>query len=152
MADPAGLGPYLREHIPLSAALGVEVVDASPARVHVHAPLAPNLNHRRTAFGGSISAVAILAGWGLLWVRLRGITAGHHIVIHSNSVSYLAPVEDDFEAVCLPPGAAVWERFLRTLERRGKARLDLHAEVRAGGVLAAEFRGRYVVLAPEDER
>jgi thioesterase domain-containing protein len=65
------LAQYLHEHIPLSRAMGVEVVEATWDGVSLRAPLAPNINHRETVFGGSASAVAILAAWALLYVRLQ---------------------------------------------------------------------------------
>jgi len=36
------------------------------------APLAANINHRATVFGGSASAVAILAAWTYLYFVLKG--------------------------------------------------------------------------------
>jgi thioesterase domain-containing protein len=145
----AELQAYLHAHIPLSVHLGAWVVEAGNERVRLQAPLAPNLNHRSTAFGGSISAMAILAGWSLLWVRLRGLTPGHHIVIAENSVAYLAPVTTDFTATCAAPADAAWERFLRTFRQRGRARIELEVAVEAAGATAASFRGRFVVLRRE---
>src|SRR5688572_7104112 len=81
MSDGLGLGAYLYEHIPISKHFGVEVEQASAELVRLVAPLDLNLNHRKTGFGGSISAVAILASWSLLWCRLRGRTSGRSIVI-----------------------------------------------------------------------
>jgi thioesterase domain-containing protein len=56
---------YLHQHNPLSRAMGVEVVMADWHAVTLRAPLAPTINHRKTVFGGSASAVAILAAWAL---------------------------------------------------------------------------------------
>jgi thioesterase domain-containing protein len=54
---------YLHERIPLSRAMAVEVRAATAEGVEIYAPLAPNINHRDTVFGGSASAVAILTTW-----------------------------------------------------------------------------------------
>jgi hypothetical protein len=51
--------------------MGIEVVVADPTSVMLRAPFAPNINHRETVFGGSASAVTILAAWALLYVRLQ---------------------------------------------------------------------------------
>src|SRR5690606_4942813 len=106
------------EHIPISQHLGVRVRYADADRVHLWAPLAANINHRQTGFGGSISALAILAGWSILWCRLRGRTAGHNIVIQRNSIEYIAPVTTDFSAECVAPDTAEWERFVRAFDER----------------------------------
>ena len=57
----AELQDYLRTRIPLAHAMGVEVRSLGEAGIELYAPLAPNTNHRDTVFGGSASAVAILA-------------------------------------------------------------------------------------------
>jgi thioesterase domain-containing protein len=145
---PDILESYLHEHIPLSYHLGLQVLEAGAESVRLRAPLGPNLNHRQTAFGGSISALAILSGWSLLWVRLRNVTEGHRIVIHSSALSYLAPVRSDFEALCLAPSAETWDAFTRTFATRDRARIELQATVTADGETVARFQGRYVVFLP----
>ena len=67
---PDQLERYLHEHIPLSKAMGVSVLSVGEEAVTLRAPLAPNINHRETVFGGSASALAILAAWSLLHTRL----------------------------------------------------------------------------------
>lgn len=59
----ADLQAYLHRQIPLSAAMQVSVVSATLDSVVLSAPLAPNINHKYTAFGGSVSALGILAAW-----------------------------------------------------------------------------------------
>ena len=75
---PSELQTYLHQHIPLSQAMQVTVVEASLQQVVLTVPLAPNINHRETVFGGSASAVANLAAWSMLHLgsRLRGWAAG----------------------------------------------------------------------------
>ena len=50
------LEQYLHAHIPLSAAMGVSVVQVADEAITLSAPLEPNINHRDTVFGGSASA------------------------------------------------------------------------------------------------
>jgi thioesterase domain-containing protein len=145
--DNDTLERYLHEHIPLSRHLGARVLEAGPDAVRLRAPLAPNLNHRQTAFGGSISALAILSGWVWLHARLGGSRFTGAIVIQRSSLSYLAPGEGDFDAVCRSPDAERWARFAQALERHHRGRLDLEAEVLVGDRIIATFRGRYVALA-----
>jgi thioesterase domain-containing protein len=144
--DEFGLESYLHDHIPLTKHLGVRVARSSSEVVELFAPLEPNLNHRKTGFGGSISAVAILAGWGLLWCRLRGRAAGHNIVIQRNTIEYVAPVTADFTARCVAPSPTQWKRFERMFEQRGRSRIDLKSIVCVGEDVTAQFDGRFVVL------
>ena len=50
---PSELQTYLHQHIPLSQAMQVTVMEASLQQVVLTAPLVPNINHRETVFGGS---------------------------------------------------------------------------------------------------
>lgn len=139
---------YLRQQIPLSAGLGVRVLEAGPEGVRIRAPLAPNnLNHRSTAFGGSVAALAILTGWTLVHLRLDHEGVHAHTVIQSADVRYTSPIRRDFEAVCRPVEAPVWERFTQTLFRHHKARVRLEVEIHAEGVVAARCRAAYVAIA-----
>ena len=103
--DQKALDNSLHEHIPLSKAMGVSVRSAFREAVTLAAPLAPNINHRETVFGGSASALAILAAWSLLYVRLQAEGMGRKIVIHSNTMEYTKPILGDFLAIALPPDA-----------------------------------------------
>jgi len=143
------LEEYLRGHIPLSAAMDVRVDRADPDGIVISAPLEPNINHRDTVFGGSASALAILAGWALVHVRLsRDRDAPHRIVIQRNEVEYLAPIEGRFRARVPAPDHADWDRFLRILERRGKSRIGIDAEILVGEEVVGVLSGQYVALPP----
>jgi thioesterase domain-containing protein len=95
------------------------VRSATPDGVEFFAPLAPNINHRDTVFGGSASAIAILAAWSALYVRMRAEMRAGRIVIRRNKMSYERPIIDDFTARSAPPEAAAWAKAIATL---GKGR------------------------------
>jgi len=145
----ADLEAYLHRHIPISVALGVRVGEASPERVALTVPLEPNLNHQFTAFGGSVAALGILAGWTLLHLRLRSEGIRARSVIQTSEARFLAPVHGPFRAVAAAPESAPWERFLATLERRGRGRLRLNARIDEGGLERAVLTGSYVSFAGE---
>ena len=67
----AAVEVHLHCHIPISPAMGVRVLVCDNTAVTLAAPLAPNINHRATVFGGSASAVAILTAWTWLHFVLR---------------------------------------------------------------------------------
>jgi thioesterase domain-containing protein len=136
-------------NIPLTRALGVEVVEVSEQRVRLAAPLAPNRNHRQTAFGGSVASLALLSGWGWLHARLAAVAPATGLVIQRQETDYLLPIDDAFEAVCSAPSEVAWQRFAQALAERGRGRLELACEIRCRGQLAATFRGLYVATARE---
>ena len=148
---PRELESYLHEHIPLSGAMAVSVAEVSAERVVLRLPLAPNINHRETVFGGSASAAAILACWSLLHVRLRGAGLEARLVIQRNTMSYLAPIAGDFRAVAALDDVAAWSTFVRTLERKRRARIAVSALLESGGETACRFEGEFVALAGPNE-
>lgn len=141
---PAQLERYLHEHIPLSRAMQVRVADADPISVCLDAPLAPNINHRETVFGGSASALAILAAWSLLHVRLTAAGVRARVVIQRNSIDYLEPIRDAFVARSQLASPDRWERFLHTIARRGRARIEVDATLASGSTAVARFSGTFV--------
>ena len=143
---PAELEAYLHAHIPLSAAMQVSVVEIGPEAVVLGAPLAPNINHRDTVFGGSASAVAILAAWSLLHLRLTAAGFESRVVIQRNSMDYLAPIAGDFTARSYFEDGANWDGFARMLERKGRARISLGAVLIADGVEAGRLSGEFVAF------
>jgi len=142
---------YLHQAIPLSRAMQVSVLEASEHQVVLAAPLTPNLNHRGTVFGGSASTLATLAAWTLLYWRLRPHQPDASVVLQSSSMRYLHPIATAFSARASLGAEEPWTLFRRTLERRGKARISVGAEVLDGGQPAALFRGEFVALTELSE-
>jgi thioesterase domain-containing protein len=140
------LETYLHAHIPLSAAMQVSVVAASPEAVTLSAPLAPNINHRSTAFGGSVSTLAILSAWSLVNLRLRAEGLQTRLVIQSNRMDYDTPIESDFTATATLADEAAWPLFLKMLARRGRARIVAQSVVRCGGAVGGRFEGEFVAF------
>ncbi len=146
MMTPQSLETYLHEHIPLSAAMGVRVDVATPSQVILKAPLEPNLNHRNTAFGGSISALATLAGWSLIHFRLRSQGIESRLVVAENTVRYTRPVFSDFSAITHEIDDETWQAFIEMIRRKGRGRLQANVDVCAAGETIASFAGRFVAL------
>lgn len=144
--NAAELEHYLYTHIPISRAMGIAVVSASIETVELRAALEPNVNHRSTAFGGSVAAVAVLAGWSMLRLNLDDISPVPQIVIQRSVVDYTQPVRADFGAVCMRPSADRWQRFMQAFARRGRGRLALIVDVRCEGASVGAFSGQFVAM------
>ena len=145
-APEAALERYLHRRIPLSAALGVRGTEASAERVRLTAPLAENINHTGTVFGGSAAAVATLAAWSLLHLRLAAAGLSARTVIQRSRMEYERPIPGDFAAECRLGDRAAWERFTTVLARRGRARLRLDAELSCAHEPVGRFEGQFVAL------
>ena len=137
---------YLLKQIPISDGLGISVTEASLDEILITAPLAPNLNHHGTAFGGSVSAVAILSGWALVYARLEAEGKFPGVVIQYNAIRYLKPLEGVFAARARLTHPDKWTHFMQGLSRHGKARTIVTVDVEGGRGIAAVFQGTYVAL------
>jgi thioesterase domain-containing protein len=144
--NPVELTDYLRRNIPLTGAMEVSAISVAPGTVVLEAPLAPNINHRKTVFGGSASSLAILAAWSLVHLRLAGTSLEHRLVIQRNTMSYDAPIEGTFTATAQFAEGTDWPRFLETLERRGKARISAVAELTYDGKAAGKLEADFVAI------
>ncbi|WP_296260062.1 MULTISPECIES: YiiD C-terminal domain-containing protein [unclassified Pseudomonas] len=142
------LEDVLHQDIPLTRDMGMQVISWQNHQLRLHLPLAQNINHTSTLFGGSLYCGAVLAGWGWLYLRLKevGITDGH-IVIQEGQISYPLPVKRDGVAICVAPDDAIWDKFVKMYQRRGRARLALNTQIVAEGSeeSAVEFVGQYVL-------
>lgn len=130
--------------IPITRALGVRVEEYDGRRLVLTAPLRDNVNHLGTAFGGSLNALAVLSGYGMLWLELRD--AECHIIISDSTVRYDRPVRGDIRAVCARPDESTMEVFRRRFRHKGLARIVLPATVEDEGVVAVRFRGTFVAM------
>lgn len=144
--SPGSLERYLHQHIPLSREMAVSVLSIKENAVTLGAPLAPNINHRKTVFGGSASALAMLAAWSLLHVRLGGQKHSSRLVIQRNTMQFIQPITGAFTAKAGLAQPEKWPQFIRTLQRRGKGRVTAKVELEQDGQLVGEFRGEFVAL------
>lgn len=144
--DAEFLTNYIAEHIPLSQAMGFEVRAVSETGIELFVPLAPNINHRDSVFGGSISAAGIMAGWGLLHHNCRMHGLRPTLVVQESTTKYLKPILSDFLVTVQPVETDAWRKFFRTLEARGKARLRLTSVIQIDDETLAEQDGTFVAM------
>lgn len=137
---------YLYEHIPITKALGVEAVTFSKNSVKFRAPLSKNINHRSTAFGGSISSLLITTGWSYLRLLFDKADPIPRIVIGRSSTYYLKPITSDFNSELIIPEDETITDFMHMYTRFGKARITLQVQIEKEGEILAEFEGDFVVM------
>ncbi len=141
---PADLRTFLHTRIPLTRTMEVDVVDVHADVVTLRAPLEPNVNHRQTVFGGSASALAILAAWSVVYLRLRREGFTLRIVIQKNTTTYERPITDAFTATARLHDATAWNRFCDTLRRRGRARVHVGAVLNCNGERVGSLDAAFV--------
>jgi len=144
----------LYDDIPLVHALALQVRIATPLRVVFSAPLAPNINDKGCAFGGSLASLLTLACWSLLRVHTWELDWPADIYVHTSKLLYTAPIWSDFEVVAsLSPEAL--EQFSHDFASKGRAAALPHADamtVDAQGepISALRLDARFVAMRPAD--
>ena len=135
---------FLHAKIPLARAMGVLVERCDSEALVLTAPLEPNHNHLGTAFGGSLAALATLAGYAFLWRELRDPDA--HIVIRRSELDYRHPVTGTLRAVCRRPEEGGLAAFRAAFAKAGKARISLDVTIEEEGRVCLLFRGVFVAM------
>lgn len=133
--------------IPLAHAMQLRVAEWNEDRLRLSAPLAPNINDKGCAFGGSLASLMTLAGWGLIVLKLRTLGRSCDIYVQDSMLRYQAPVWSDFVAEAQLADGESWDVFLATLAQRGRARLRVDCRVPLGdGSAAATLDARFVAI------
>jgi thioesterase domain-containing protein len=139
----AALETHILEHIPLARAMGLAVAHYDEARLEMTAPLAPNINDKGCAFGGSMASLLTLAGWGLIELGLRTRKLDCDIFVGDSRVRYQEPVWSGLRGTArwAEPGAL--ERMASSLRASGKGRADVVCEIAGGERAAAVLTARF---------
>ena len=147
----AALERELLAEIPLARAMQLAVEAWDGETLAIGAPLAPNINDKGCAFGGSLAAIMTLAGWGLARLAVEAAGLEADIYVQDSTIRYQAPVWTDFRAEARLDAGDSLAAFLDALRARGKARLGVQVVVAgADGAAATTLAARFVALARVD--
>jgi thioesterase domain-containing protein len=146
---------FFIDHLPITQYMGLEVESYNGDTLILTAPLEPNVNDKQTAFGGSLYNMAVMACWGMIYLK----TQEQHIlcnqVVTEGSIKYIAPVEGRIRAICHAPSEEELTGFFEHFERKGKARINLEAAIYNNTCVmqidpevkpSVKFSGQYAIL------
>jgi len=137
---------FLYEQIPITEKMGIEIIEFTPYIVRMLARLELNLNHKSTAFGGSINSLMTLCAWGLVFANVKEFSPNTHIVIQKSNIEYLFPIDKDFIAECKIEKEEDLEKLKKTFNKFGRARLKLHVYCKDEDKVLSKFEGHYVIF------
>lgn len=169
--SPETLTAYLHRSIPLTAAMKMTAVESSQSRIALRCPISPNVNHHQTAFGGSLAAAMMLAGWAMMRVRMGAAgllnTTGLEwsspvlgddsstappanptvrLVVSKTSTDFLHPVTNDFVTECRFADEVTWDRFVERFRANHWAKLRLQSQIIGETDAAARMKSTYVAV------
>lgn len=125
----AQLQAHILEHIPLARAMQLRVTRYNGAELEMSAPLAPNINDKGCAFGGSMASLMTLAGWGLVELTLRARDIECDIYVGDSRLRYREPLWSELRASARFDGDGALDAFLGKLDARGKARIEVNCTI-----------------------
>ncbi len=137
---------FLHEQIPITKAMGFSVIEFTPSKVRISAKLEPNINHKSTAFGGSINALMTVCGWAMVFINIKEIDPYAHIVIKKSDINYLVPINEDFIAECDLTDEESKRKFFEMYTKHKKGRINLKVSCYNKETLLAEYHGQYVAF------
>jgi thioesterase domain-containing protein len=136
-----------RRDIPLLTAMQLSLVDYGDLALAMEAPLAPNINNKGTAFGGSIASICLFGGWAVstLAFEEHGID-NTEIVVYKNEMIFERPARGHL-VVRAAPERQGFRDCVAALASGSDARLrfDVDVEVFHDDARCARMRGVYVV-------
>jgi len=143
-AAAQALVTFIRDSIPLAHTMGLELGSYDGEKLVLNCPLAPNVNDKGCAFGGSLTSLMTLACWGVVELALRQRGEDCDVYVGESTVRYLDPVWGDFQAEAQRAEEASWDTFFATLAARNRARIAVTCQVpgedgKPAATLAAQF-------------
>lgn len=136
---------FIRDEIPLARAMDLQLGAYGIDTLSLRAPLAPNVNDKGCAFGGSLVSLMTLSGWALVELALRQRGVDCDVFVAESGVRYLAPLWHDFRSEARLADDADWNTFFDTLAARGRARIAVACIVPGDdGRPAATLDARFV--------
>jgi len=133
--------------IPLLNAMHLSFVSFDDLTLTMEAPLAPNINNKGTAFGGSIASICLFGGWAVSTLAFMDNDIHNtEVVVYKNEMTFERPARGRL----IVNAFIKLEDFAACLSRlkardTARIRLDIHVELFHDDERCATMQGLYVV-------
>jgi len=147
MTDLREFEEECRAEIPLLKAMQLSFTGFDDLALTMEAPLAPNINNKGTAFGGSIASICLFGGWAVATLAFRDNDIHNtEIVVYKNEMTFERPAMGLLQ-VCARMQAAEFETCLARLQSGDKKRIrfDVEVDLFHDDQRCATMSGQYVV-------
>lgn len=133
------------QEIPMARHMGYSISELNVKLAKTFLPLAPNVNHLGTGFGGSLYAFGALTCYSVVLCNLSTLGIENpYVVIADGHIDYLKAARGDMSSSVEVPDQEHVE-FLEAFQAKGVAKLKLEAKIISAGHVCAKFKGNYVV-------
>ena len=136
-----------RRDIPLLTAMELSLTKYGDLALRMEAPLAPNINNKGTAFGGSIASIGLFGGWAVATLAFmdHGID-NTEIVVFKNEVTFERPARGHLDVNV----ALDRDEFVACLDKlragsEERLRFSVSVDIFHNSERCATMKGLYVV-------
>ena len=136
---------FMHEQAPMTKYLNFKVEKFDVGIVKISAPFAADMDHKPTAFVGSINALTSVCGWAMVFMIIKEYNENPHITLLKSSVDYLLPINKDFSATCETVDGKKVDKFIKSYSKWGKSQVEVEVVVYTPIGAAAKFKGVYEV-------
>ena len=147
MTDLSQFEAECRLDIPLLDAMQLSFVSFEDLTFTMEAPLAPNINNKGTAFGGSIASICLFGGWAVATLAFaeNGIN-NTEIVVYRNEMTFERPARGLLR-VNARMDPEEFEACLAKLQAgdTGRIRFNIYVDLYHDDIRCARMEGLYVV-------
>jgi thioesterase domain-containing protein len=123
--------------IPIAKAMAFAIESVSESKALIRMPLAPNVNHIGSFFGGSLFSACALASYTYILARLSQLSVPAVVVIGDAQIRYLKPALNMVEVEASPQEPILIDDLKMSLW------VTVQATARCDKQSVATFEGRY---------
>jgi len=132
--------------IPMTRLMELKLVNIDDKYFKTSAPLDINVNDKGSAFGGSLSSIAIISSWCLS--KLISDELGFEnvdILVIKNHSSFKKQVTNDIVCLCTIPTQKKINILKEKLKTKESASLKIHAKIVQDDETCMDYEGIYVI-------
>jgi len=126
-------------------AMQVSVSGYSNGCLELTAPLRPNINDKGTAFAGSISSLLVLAGWGVVMLRLQEAGIQAKVVVSKSETDYKRPIRSDMRSTAEVSDGQI-DQLISDLTENQCGRVKIQSRLFSQGKQCAGMSAHYEVV------
>ena len=130
---PEALQALIRGRIPVADFMQLSVQSLQADQVIIEAPLDPNRNVHGTLFGGSGTAMSLVAAWSLVHARMQDEGLQAPLVVARQTTQYFRPVDGAVTARAVFENDESWADFTQALVQGRRARVNEVVELQQAG-------------------
>lgn len=136
----------IHTQIPMTKLMQLKLKEINNDFLITQAPLNINVNDKGTAFGGSLSSIAIISSWCMAYYLSKQFNLDNSsIVIVNNETKFLRPVTKDIICTTFIPKEEELKILHSKLEVKNSGTIKIYAQIIENEKICVDFRGTYYI-------